>query len=119
MVVEAGRMALDYRSRLGELKVEMKSIKDLVTEADRAIEEFVRAEISSRFPEHGIVGEEMATKEGNEYCWYIDPIDGTTNFVHGQPLIGVSVGLAKAGEPVLGAVNLPIEEIGHVNGQNQ
>lgn len=107
IITKAGQMALDYRSRLSELTVDMKSVKDLVTEADKTIEEFLRREISKRYPEHSIVGEEMADRTGNEYCWFIDPIDGTTSFVHGLPMFAISVGLEKSGQPILGAVNLP------------
>lgn len=107
IVVEAGRMALAYRGRLGQMRVDKKSVKDLVTDADRIIEKFLRKEIGKRYPEHGILGEEEGEKAGKEYRWLIDPIDGTTSFVHGQPFFGVSIGLEKSGEPVLGAVSLP------------
>lgn len=109
IAVEAGRMSLQYRQRLSELKVIAKtdSQKDLVTEADGAIEEFITTEITRRYPDHAIFGEEQGHKAGNEYRWVIDPIDGTSSFLHGQPFYSVCIAVERAGEGVLAAVNAP------------
>lgn len=107
IIQEAGRKALDFQSRLPELTVERKSATQLVTEADQAIEEFLVGEIKTRFPDHAVLGEESGEHEGCGYRWVIDPIDGTTSFIHGQPFFCVSIGLEKDGESILGAVYLP------------
>ncbi len=117
--IEAGKISLDFRSRLSTLDVTKKTDKDLVSEADTAVEAFLVEQIKRRFPEHGILGEESGSHQGNEYRWIIDPIDGTTSFVHGQPFYSVSIALEKAGTLVLGAVNAPVlgelflAELGH------
>jgi len=107
IVAQAGKMALDYRARLGELVVERKSINELVSTADPAIETFLTTEIRRRYPGHAIFGEEHGHHSGSQYRWLIDPIDGTTCFVRGLPFFGVSVGVEKDDKLVLGAVYLP------------
>ncbi|AQT69319.1 Inositol-1-monophosphatase [Anaerohalosphaera lusitana] len=108
IMIEAGRVALEQKQRLGEVKVDRKSEKDLVTEADVAVEEYLVGQIKERYPDHAIVGEETGEHEGGEYRWIIDPIDGTTSFVHDQPFFSTSVAVEKDGETVLGAVNAPV-----------
>ena len=76
-VLKAGRLARRYRRHLAELAVEAKSEKDLVSEADRAVERFIRSRIEKRFPDHAIAGEEFAPKAGSGKRWQIDPIDGS------------------------------------------
>ncbi len=107
IIVTAGKQALDYQSKLAELTVERKTATQLVTEADRAIEQFLISEINKRYPEHAVLGEETGEHKGREFRWLIDPIDGTTSFIHGQPFFAVSIGLEKEGQSVLGAVYLP------------
>jgi myo-inositol-1(or 4)-monophosphatase len=107
LALEAGRISLDYRARLADLTVSRKSPKDLVTEADVAVEQFLVSRILARFPDHAILGEETGAHAGGEYRWVIDPIDGTTSFVHGHPFYSVSIALQHNGDPVLAAVNAP------------
>jgi myo-inositol-1(or 4)-monophosphatase len=106
--VDIGRkIALKYwRS---DLAVRTKrNWRDLVTQADLEIDAAVRRVIRRQFPHHAIVSEELADQAGAaDYTWYIDPIDGTVNFTMGEPIFGVSIGLLKAGEPVLGVIDLP------------
>lgn len=81
---------------------------DLVTEADRTSEKHIVERLRARFPEHDIVAEEGGGREtGSEYRWYIDPLDGTTNFAHRFPVFAVSMGLEKAGEMIAGVVYDP------------
>lgn len=81
---------------------------DPVTEADRSVERLLRDEIESRFPDHGIVGEEFGVRIGSSsYSWIIDPIDGTRAFIVGQPMWGTLVGLLDDGEPVAGWMHIP------------
>jgi myo-inositol-1(or 4)-monophosphatase len=77
-----------------------------VTEADRASEKLVIERLQKHFPTHSIVAEESGGHKGAsaEYCWYVDPLDGTTNFAHGFPMYNVTLALEKAGEIVAGVI---------------
>jgi myo-inositol-1(or 4)-monophosphatase len=81
---------------------------DPVTEADKAAEVAIRRRILTTFPGHGVVGEEFADHLPDaEYCWVIDPIDGTKSFISGMPLWGTLIGLTHNGEPVFGMMHQP------------
>lgn len=81
---------------------------DPVTEADREAERAMRQLLAERYPDHGIVGEEMGNEnEDAEYCWILDPIDGTRSFIIGQPLWGTLIGLTRDGAPLLGMMDQP------------
>lgn len=87
-----------------------KDHADLVTEIDKKIESFLVKKITENYPEHGILGEEGMYEgeiEGKEVLWVIDPIDGTTNFIHGFPFYGISVGIVHEGKGVIGVVFNP------------
>lgn len=89
---EAGALLMKYFHE--GLKIEYKGEADLVTAADRASEALIRERISKLFPSHDVLGEEQGLKDsGSEYRWYVDPLDGTTNFAHGFPVFAVSLGL--------------------------
>jgi myo-inositol-1(or 4)-monophosphatase len=91
---EAGALLRDYYST--GVATEYKGDVDLVTEADRASEKLIVERLHGVFPDHGIVGEEGARSHlESEYRWYIDPLDGTTNFAHGFPVFCVSMGLER------------------------
>lgn len=109
-----------------KLEVELKKDGSIVTNADRAVEEFFREELPKRWPGTTFWGEEYGREEPSaEGIWLIDPIDGTSNFSYGSPLWGISVALAIGDQLRLGAVWLPdlhesyLAEIGGawVNGQ--
>ena len=89
---EAGARLREYCSQ--GVETEYKGDVDLVTVADRAVEKLMRTRLGEAFPEHGIYGEE-GTRERleGEFRWYVDPLDGTTNFAHGFPQFCVSMGL--------------------------
>ncbi|MBI3323888.1 MAG: inositol monophosphatase [Candidatus Omnitrophica bacterium] len=88
-----------------------RSAIDLVTEVDRASEALIHRAIARRFPDHGFVGEERTrTNPGSPYQWIVDPIDGTTNFVHGVPVFAVSIGLLLRGRPVVGVIYDPMRK---------
>src|SRR5215469_10940125 len=90
---EAGTLLMSY---FGRVTVEYKGEVDLVTEADRASEKLIVERLRARWPEHGIVAEEGTRSEtGAEYRWYVDPLDGTTNFAHGYPVFCVSIALVR------------------------
>jgi myo-inositol-1(or 4)-monophosphatase len=79
---------------------------DPVSEVDHNVEVLIRARLGDRFPEHGIIGEEIdePAQGTREVVWVIDPVDGTLNFVNGFPLFAASVGVLHHGRPVVGAV---------------
>lgn len=82
---------------------------DPVTVADRAAESAIRATIASRFPDHGIIGEEGGESCGSsDYTWIIDPIDGTRSFICGMPTWGTLIGLLHQGVPRFGMMSQPI-----------
>jgi len=89
-------------------QVNHKGAADLVTEVDLAAEKEIIAILSRAFSGHRVVGEESGVGEGeSDYIWWIDPIDGTTNFVHGYPFYSVSVALEYRGESIVGIVYDP------------
>jgi myo-inositol-1(or 4)-monophosphatase len=92
-----------------DLKVELKSDRSPVTEADTGAEELMRGLIRKRFPGHGIVGEEHGAEHADaEFVWVLDPIDGTKSFTAAVPLFGTLIALLHQGLPVLGCINQPI-----------
>lgn len=100
-VPNASAIALEAGARLREflaqgVETEYKGDVDLVTVADRTVEKLIRGRLAEAFPEHGIYGEE-GTRERleGEFRWYVDPLDGTTNFAHGFPQFCVSLGLEQ------------------------
>ena len=102
----AGRRALD---RLDGFTPELKSDNSYVTEIDRDTERFVRAQLEERYPDYAFLGEEYGRHGSPDApLWAVDPIDGTTNLVFGIPLWCVSIGLVEAGQPIGGAVYLPL-----------
>jgi myo-inositol-1(or 4)-monophosphatase len=93
------------------ISFELKGEYDLVTEADRASERLVVERLRSQFPTHSIVAEEGGNHEGNsEFRWFVDPLDGTTNFAHGFPVYNVTLGLERAGELIAGVVFDPMRQ---------
>jgi histidinol-phosphatase len=103
---EADRMALASFRR--DVRVEAKPDRTLVTETDRAIEERIRAAIREQHPDHGLIGVEYGEESASASVrWYIDPIDGTHNFVRGIPLFGLLLGVERDGEMQLGVMSAP------------
>jgi myo-inositol-1(or 4)-monophosphatase len=101
---DAGSLLRYYFER--RVSFEMKGDFDLVTEADKASEKLVVQRLKTNFPEHGIVAEEGGGHESatSDYRWYVDPLDGTTNFAHSYPVWNVTLALEKAGELIAGVV---------------
>ena len=106
---KAGKKSLEYFGNLKSGDVSGKSTKkDLVSIADKAIEDFIISEIRKKYPDHGIFGEETGRSDSDSpYCWVIDPIDGTQNFVNSHPYYGISIALFYEGSPIAGCVNAP------------
>lgn len=105
---QAGAVILPhFRTSLG-IDHKGGSTFDPVTVADRAAESAIRSALAHAYPAHGIVGEELGSSRADaEYCWVIDPIDGTRAFILGQPLWGTLVGLLRHGQPLLGLMDQP------------
>ena len=94
----------------GRFSTREKGARDLVTDADLASQQAVRAVIAAKYPDHGFLGEEDPDPQQlhKPYCWVVDPLDGTTNYVHDFPFFAVSVAVAKEGQIVAGVVLDPL-----------
>ncbi len=103
---EAGAIAW---KQFGHVQGSLKYDGSLVTDCDAACEAFLRERLQRYFPEHSIYGEEMSWQGApeNEWLWLLDPIDGTSNFIFGLPIWGVSIGLVHQGQPVAGTFYMP------------
>ena len=107
-VLEAGEIIREH-DRLPRRIRHKASPKDLVTETDVAVENFLREHLGPLVPEAGFLGEEGSAGLGLQgLAWVVDPVDGTTNFAHGVPFVATSVALCQDGAPLLGVVNLPL-----------
>jgi myo-inositol-1(or 4)-monophosphatase len=98
--------ALVHQGFRSGVPVTHKDRSDLVTEFDLRSEALIRAQFADCFPSHTVVGEEGGGKSA-EFTWYVDPVDGTTNFAHGHPVFCVSMGLVHGDEPVVGITIAP------------
>ena len=111
---EAGKILQMGQRQLDQIQIEEKGRGDLVSVVDRRAEEVIKNILLEKFPQHDFLGEEFgetrAQAEESEFCWVIDPLDGTTNFLHGLPQFAVSIGLLKRGKPELGVVYNPATE---------
>lgn len=106
--MEAGKLLLDSMGALTADDVRYKGHIDLVTRLDKESEQLIISKIRARYPDHGIVAEESDRLEtSSEFTWVIDPLDGTTNYVHSFPLFCVSIGVCRAGVPIAGVVYAP------------
>jgi len=104
---EAGALLASYYER--RVPFESKGEFDLVTGADRASEKLIVERIGSHFPSHGILAEEGGGHDSaSEYRWYVDPLDGTTNFAHSFPMFNVTLALARGEELIAGVVFDPL-----------
>jgi myo-inositol-1(or 4)-monophosphatase len=106
-----GRELLDWR---GRFESRAKGVADLVTDADLASQVAIQRLIGQRFPGHAFLGEEQRNEAfaagDNQFTWIVDPLDGTTNYVHGYPQFAVSVALARGRELLVGVVFDPLTE---------
>lgn len=93
--------------RLGEKDVKEKRSNDFVTYVDKAAEETIVQKLQSLFPEAGFITEEGTASEKKRYTWVIDPLDGTTNFIHGIPSYSISIALRKKDTTIMGVIYEP------------
>jgi myo-inositol-1(or 4)-monophosphatase len=106
---EAGALLMDYFRQ--HVTIEYKGDADLVTVADRASEKLIRERIRRQFPTHDVLGEEEGLVDtGSDYRWYVDPLDGTTNFAHGFPVFCVSLAVEHKGKRIAGVVYDPTRD---------
>jgi myo-inositol-1(or 4)-monophosphatase len=106
---EAGAIIMHYAAR--RIGFELKGEQDLVTEADRTSEKLIVERLRTHFPSHSIVAEEGGAHSGSSgFRWYVDPLDGTTNFAHGFPVYNVTLGLEKDGELIAGVIFDPTRD---------
>jgi len=106
----AGRILLRYSDQVDHLTVQTKSRNDFVSEVDRGAEEAIIHELRSKFPDHAILAEESGARGRSEFEWVIDPLDGTTNYLHGFPQFAVSIALRHRGRLECGVVYDPVHE---------
>jgi len=105
--LQAGKLILQKQNKL--IKVDSKSEKDILTEADTESEKLILDKIKKNFPSHNIISEEVGTiDKKSEYTWIIDPLDGTIFFSKGIPLYSVAIGLKYKEDMILGVVYSPI-----------
>jgi len=103
----AGDTAMRYSHRIDELDIRSKSRNEFVSQVDLAAEEVIIETIHERYPDHAILGEETGQQGNNDHLWIIDPLDGTTNYLHGFPMFAVSIGLQIKGRMQVGVVYDP------------
>lgn len=109
MAREAGILLMDYFRQ--HVKIEYKGDVDLVTVADRKSEALILERIRRQFPTHDVMGEEGSRVEtGGEYKWYVDPLDGTTNFAHGYPVFCISLAVERRGQRIAGVIYDPTRD---------
>ena len=104
----AGTAAQEIIPRFQRTDVRTKADGSPVTEADTEAERVMRELIQARYPDHGLLGEEQDdVNPDSEWCWVLDPIDGTSSFALGLPTFGTLIALLRNGHPILGVINMP------------
>ena len=106
----AGELMIRQLNQLEGLEVREKSRNEFVTQVDRAAEAAIIEVIRDHYPDHAILAEESGASGEHEFQWIIDPLDGTTNYVHGFPVFSVSIAVAHQGELQHGVVYDPLRQ---------
>ncbi len=106
----AGKIILRYINRVDSISIQAKHRNDFVSKVDRMCEQEIIRIIRRAHPNHGILAEESGHKRGDDFQWIIDPLDGTTNFLHGFPQFAVSIALKRKDRLLLGVVYDPYKE---------
>ncbi|HED13241.1 MAG TPA: inositol monophosphatase [Gammaproteobacteria bacterium] len=104
----AGSIIVRHLDRLDRIDIEKKGHNDYVSEVDHKAETEILAIIQQAYPDHAIVAEESGQQPGTRYEWIIDPLDGTTNFLHGYPQFAVSIAVREAGRITHGVIFDPL-----------
>jgi myo-inositol-1(or 4)-monophosphatase len=106
----AGDTAIRYSKRLDELDVRSKARNDFFSQVDLAAEEVIIETVRERYPNHSFLAEESGQQGDHDHVWIIDPLDGTTNYLHGFPMYSVSIALQIKGRIVTGVVYDPVRQ---------
>jgi myo-inositol-1(or 4)-monophosphatase len=106
----AGELILRSTDSVSRLSVDQKGKNDYASEVDRMAEREIISIIKTAYPEHAILAEESGKHKGNDFVWIIDPLDGTTNFLHGFPQYSVSIALKYKGKLEVGVVYDPLRD---------
>jgi len=106
----AGKVLMASYGKLRDSQISMKSKNDFVTEIDRQSEKLIISTIKKYFPDHAIQGEESGISSGKGVLWIIDPLDGTSNYIHHIPIFSVSIGVMKDNQMIAGVIFDPIHE---------
>jgi len=106
----AGGILLKYYEHTDTLTISAKGKNDFVSEVDKASEQAIIETLRASYPDHAILAEESGVREGNEFQWVIDPLDGTTNYLHGFPQFSVSIALKVKGVLEVGLVYDPLRD---------
>lgn len=125
---EAGEILLKFQKNKNELLITDKGMEGIASDADKASEDFIISEIKKKYPTHSILSEEDYSSQemndysavrGAEFCWVIDPLDGTNNFVNGIPIFAVSICLLYKNEPLVGLVYNPLSGESFLSGKGE
>jgi len=106
----AGELMIRQLNRLESLEITEKNRNEYVTEVDRIAEDAIIEVIYDHYPDHSILAEESGQRGSNEFQWIIDPLDGTTNFIHGFPVFAVSIAVTHNGQLEHGVVYDPLRQ---------
>ncbi len=106
----AGKVITENLGKISEKDIDEKQKSDFVTPIDRESEKIIIETIKERFPDHFFIAEESVKIDTMEYCWIIDPLDGTTNYIHSYPVFSISLALKYKGEIILGLVLDPLRD---------
>lgn len=106
----AGQLILRQLPRRDSIPVMEKAKHDFATEVDRVAEQEIHRDLKRAFPDHAFLGEESGKSGDSRFVWVVDPLDGTSNFIHGFPHFSVSIALLERGEPLLGVVFDPLRD---------
>lgn len=109
---QASRIILRFLDQPDKIEIAQKSENDFVTQVDKMSEEIIISHIQKAYPDHAILSEESGFTKGfnEDYCWVIDPLDGTRNFMHGFPHFAISIAVLKKNIPELGLIYDPIRQ---------
>jgi myo-inositol-1(or 4)-monophosphatase len=109
---QASRIILRFLDQMDKVEITEKGLNDYVTQVDKLSEEMIISHIQKAYPDHSIQSEEMGYQKGRneEYCWVIDPLDGTRNFMHGFPQFAISIAVMKNNAAELGLIYDPIRQ---------
>ena len=106
----AGNVIVQNLDKVDQLAVKTKDRNDFVTEIDQKAEQLIIATLRKAYPDHGILAEDSGMSGSDEYQWIIDPLDGTTNYLHGYPQFSVSIALRHNGRLEQGVVYDPLRQ---------